>query len=386
MQSRVRPDRFTTAHAIEPLRGARIAYVVNSLEGGGAAFPIPRIGAVLAGCGAQVRVFALTLRDGRGLPPIERAGFDPVVRDGGERDHIAAARWLVRETRAWGATHLWTSLSRATLVALALAPRLDTPVICWQHNAFLKPANRRLLRFLQRRATLWVADSWSVADLTRDRLGVDPPRLATWPIYAADPAQPQAKPWRPGQTLQLGSMGRLHAAKGYDVLLAALSRLRAHGFTAPVPFSIRIAGEGAERTRLEHVARQSAVPMQLEGFAQDAAGFLASLHLYLQPSRREGFCIAAHEAMTAALPVIASRTGELAHSTENGITGWLVTPEDVDDLAAALRAALSRPDALSALGQTARMQVCTQYSQHAFTQTGIDICQRIAALTQRKPE
>ncbi|MEO6367689.1 MAG: glycosyltransferase, partial [Steroidobacteraceae bacterium] len=66
----------------------RIAYVINSVEGGGAASPVPDVTSVMRQLGAEVRVFALTRRDGRALPPMVAAGLDPLVRDGGEHDHL----------------------------------------------------------------------------------------------------------------------------------------------------------------------------------------------------------------------------------------------------------------------------------------------------------
>jgi glycosyltransferase involved in cell wall biosynthesis len=357
----------------------RVAYVINSLEGGGAALPIPAILAVLRGAGAQVRVLALTRRDGRALPAMEAAGIDVVVREGGETDHLSAARWLGGELRSWAATHLWTSLSRATILGLVIGPRLRIPVVCWQHNAFLKPWNERLLRLLQGRAALWVADSRVVADLTADRLRVSPNRLATWPIYAADPGMPQGHPWQPGEVLRLGSLGRLHPAKGYDVLIAVLAKLRADGFRSPVPFEIAIAGDGAEGVRLAEMAREAGIgELRIAGYTSAPRIFLAGLHLYLQPSRREGFCIAGHEAMTAGLPIVASRVGELAFSVRPQVNGWLAEPDDPQSLAAALRAALADPAALEALGRRARMQILNDYSQARFETAGSSVWARVA--------
>lgn len=360
------------------MTGPRIAYVINSLEGGGAALPVPAILAVLRGAGAQVRVLALTRRDGRALPAMEAAGLDVAVREGGEADHLAAARWLTRELRGWEATHLWTSLSRATILGLVLGPHLGIPVIAWQHNAFLKPWNERLLRLLQARAAMWVADSRVVEELTARRLGVPADRLATWPIYAADPAMPQARAWQPGEVLRLGSLGRLHPAKGYDVLIAALVRLREQGFRPPVPFEIAIAGDGAQGPRLAALAAEAGIEgLRLTGYATEPRAFLETLHLYLQPSRREGFCIAAHEALTAGLPVIASRVGELAFSVRPQVNGWLAEPEDPVSLATALREALSAPDTLAALGRQARAQMLDEYSQARFERTGRAIWSRL---------
>ena len=367
-----------TASAEAETRAVRIAYVINSFEGGGAAVPVPAIAQVLRDGGAEVRVFALTRRDGRAEAAIAAAGLDPLVRDGGERDHLAALRWLDRETARWGATHLWTSLTRATLLGLWLGPRRGLPVACWQHNSFLKPANLRLLRAMQHHAAVWVADSSHVAALTASRLRVESERLATWPIFAADPQALRPAAWQPGEPLRIGSLGRLHPAKGYDVLIEALALLRARGFVAPVPLEITIAGEGADRGALEAAARRAGVALAFPGFAAEPGRFLAAQHLYIQPSRREGFCIAAHEAMAAGLPIVASATGELALSVTTDC-GRLVPPGDPAALAGALAAMFGNPGMLAAMGQRGRDKVKARYSQDAFAKAGDAALSRLAS-------
>src|SRR3546814_8837707 len=57
------------------------------------------------------------------------------------------------------------------------------------------------------------------------------------------------------------------------------------------------------------------------GFTDDAPAFLAGLHAYVQPSHHEGLCIAAHEAMLAALPVVGTAVGELPRSLGDGSLG-----------------------------------------------------------------
>lgn len=360
------------------MSGMRIAYVINSVEGGGASQPVPAITRVMRDQGAQVRIFALTPRDRRGLPAMVQAGLDPRVREGGIKDHLAAAQWLRRELVDWGATHIWTSLSRATILGLLMGPMMGLPVISWQHAAFLKPWNRRLMRLLESRALLWIGDSQSVTGLTAEQLKVDRGRLMCWPIFAANPAMPCAPRWRPGETIRVGSLGRLHPVKGYDVLIDALARLRAAGFASPVPFEVAIAGDGTERDRLEALARAADVQnLTFTGYVANSTSFLSNLHLYLQPSRSEGFCIAAHEAMTAGLPVIASAVGELPWTINAGRTGSLVPPGDAVSLAAALRDLLIDPSQLAAMGDAARQDVLDRYSQEKFAANGTAILDHI---------
>ncbi|MBC7153578.1 MAG: glycosyltransferase family 4 protein [Rhodobacteraceae bacterium] len=357
----------------------RIAYVINSVEGGGAALPVPAITRVMRDWGAEVRVLALTRRDGRALDAMTAAGLDVKVRDGGLTDHLAALRWLDAEVRTLAPALIWTSLSRATLLGQILGTFRGIPVISWQHAAYLKPWNRRLMRLMSGRARLWVADSQSVAALTARRLRVPPDRLMTWPIFAADPVAPAAVPWQPGEVLRLGSLGRLHPVKGYDVLIAALAQLRAGGFVPPAPFEIAIAGDGDQGPMLRAAAEAAGVTnITWPGYVTAPKAFLAGLHGYLQPSRAEGFCIAAHEAMQAGLPVIVSAVGELAHTVQDGLTGLVVPPDDPAALAAALARLLREPDKMHTLGAAARARVLDTFSAARFTAAGRAILDRIA--------
>lgn len=357
----------------------RIAYVINSLEGGGAALPVPAVTRVMRDHGAHVTLYALTPRDRRAQPAIMDAGVSVVVRESGEKDHLAAGLWLRHALRQARPDVIWTSLSRATLIGQQVGRHLHTPVVSWQHAAFLKPANRLLLRATQRLSCLWVADSFSVGRLTSERLSVPDDRLAVWPIFRADPNAPAARPWTPGEPIRIGSLGRLHPVKGYDVLIGALAYVRAHGGDSSPPVEVTIAGDGAERAALAaQLARARLHNVRLTGFTEDPKRFLAGLHLYVQPSRSEGLCIAAHEAMQAGLPVVASAVGELPHSVRDGLTGLVVPPGDTTALGQALSFLISRPEALEAMGRAARARTLRQFSPAAFAQAGAAVMERLA--------
>jgi len=75
----------------------KIAYIINSLEGGGAASPVPALTQVMREHGAQVRVLALARRDGRALPAMEAAGLEVRCFDGTEGQQLAALRWIIRK-------------------------------------------------------------------------------------------------------------------------------------------------------------------------------------------------------------------------------------------------------------------------------------------------
>lgn len=356
----------------------RIAYVINSVEGGGAQSPVPAIAEVLRSQGAEVVVFALSRRDGRGAIAMEAAGLDVRVCPASEKQQLTALRWLHAELKAWKPDVVWTSLTRATLMGQIVGGWLGKPVVSWQHAAFLKPANRALLRWRRSASALWIGDSESVTALTAERIAPDPDKLVCWPIFSMKADAPQAAPWQPGETVRLGALGRLHPVKGYDVLLDALAQLKAQGFAPPAPFEVLIAGDGAELEALE--AQRAAAGLdnvRFVGFCADPPAFLATLHLYLQPSRSEGLCVAAHEAMQAGLPVLASAVGELPYSIVAGETGFLVPPRDPAALAATLAEALSNPERLGRMGHAARARTQERFGAEQFAARGAAIVQRL---------
>ena len=180
--------------------------------------------------------------------------------------------------------------------------------------------------------------------------------------------------------MRIGILGRLHPQKGYDLLIEALGLLKQRGFKPAAPFEILIAGDGREREAITaQLQRTGITEVRLIGFADRPQDFLASLHLYLQPSRVEGFCIAVHEAMQASLPVIASAVGQIPYTLEHGRSGWLLPPGDVNALADALAEALGHPERLAAMGQAARERVMPLYSAEAFRKAGESILQRLRA-------
>lgn len=363
----------------------RISYLINSMEGGGAQTPLPKIIRSLEQAGASVQLLALTRRNGLAIERLRAQGVDPIVRDGGEHDHLQAYNWIVKMVREWRSDVIWTSLTRSTLLGQLAGQRLGLPVISWQHNAFLKPWNERLLRWRSRAADLWIADSQQVAVLTRDRLSIPEQKLITWPIFAADPDAPRAAAWQSGTPLRLGTLGRLHPNKGYDILIEAVSILESGTMRPQFPFRIVIAGTGPDEAKLREMVRAKGLQtIEFAGFADQPEQFLAGLHLYLQPSRREGFCIAAHEAMQAGLPVIVSRTGEMPYTVSSPDLGRVVEVADAPSLAGALAELLSAPEKLSAMGHAARARVLERFSQAKFDAIGADIVRRIASSVSQR--
>ncbi|MDC7684612.1 glycosyltransferase [Asticcacaulis sp. BYS171W] len=131
----------------------------------------------------------------------------------------------------------------------------------------------------------------------------------------------------------IGAMGRLHAIKGFDVLLKAAAQLRASGQR----FVLKIAGEGPELPALKALAFSLNLDDCVEfcGWA-DPMAFLAGVDLFVVPSRQESFGLVVIEAMAAGVPVVASDTEGPREVLKAGQFGHLFANEDASALAAAV--------------------------------------------------
>jgi glycosyltransferase involved in cell wall biosynthesis len=178
------------------------------------------------------------------------------------------------------------------------------------------------------------------------------------PNFAADlaGARPAALPAPPGAR-RLLALGRLHANKGFDVLLRALALLpEAH---------LSLAGEGPERPALEVLARELGLGPRLAflGWRQDAGALLAGCEVFACPSRHEPLGNVVLEAWSAARPVVAAAAEGPAALIRPGETGLLVPKEDPAALAAAIRGLLADPTRAAALAAAGRAEYAAHYAE-----------------------
>lgn len=164
------------------------------------------------------------------------------------------------------------------------------------------------------------------------------------------------------------TVARLELYKGVDTGIRAIARLRADG----VDVRYAVVGAGKKRRAFMKLAKElnAGDAVRFVGNVPDAdLPLLYSVATaYLGASRRadgtriEGFGVALAEASATGLPVIAGRGGGLAEAVEDGETGLVVDPEDLDAVAAALRRVLTDDLFARRLGQGGRKSVETQYN------------------------
>ncbi len=176
----------------------------------------------------------------------------------------------------------------------------------------------------------------------------------------------------------IASLGNIRRVKGHDVLLRAFAVVHREFPGAQLAIGGAVL-ETAYMAELRDLLQelQIAENVSFVGSIQDQRRFLADASIFVLPSRSEGFSNAIVEAMAASLSVVATRVGGNAEAVEDGRTGFLVSSEDVDGVAAAMLRLLRDPDSAVRMGVAGRQRVIEQFTTEAMMERVVRIFDRL---------
>ena len=173
--------------------------------------------------------------------------------------------------------------------------------------------------------------------------------------------------------LSVGRLAPTERYKGHDLVIAALPQLVAAGHQ----ILYLIAGDGADRDRLQRLAQDLGVAARVRFLGQVAAAALPDLYraadLFVLPSTGEGFGIVFLEAMACGTPALGLAVAGATDALADGRLGIAASPED-------FAAALSRQ--LAAETSTARtlpQAVQARFGRDLFAARANALIERCAA-------
>jgi glycosyltransferase involved in cell wall biosynthesis len=200
--------------------------------------------------------------------------------------------------------------------------------------------------------------------------GVQAGRISVAPLGLMDYTEGQVLPAPRPQTILF--FGRITPYKGIEILLPAFEQVQRQFPQA----RLILAGSGSLLPYLVALHRLTGVEVinrwidESEIHALFARAGVVALP-YTSAAQSRVLTIAA----SFALPVVTTRTGGLSEQLEDGKTGWLVPPGDVNALAAALQRLLAEPALAEQMGITLREDYLSARSWERAADTVLHTCQ-----------
>lgn len=162
--------------------------------------------------------------------------------------------------------------------------------------------------------------------------------------------------------LVVGMTAGFRPEKNHEEVFVAFSRLIREG----LPVRLLLIGDGDRRGLLEREARKLGIDGRIvwAGFTGDPKGYLSIVDVGVLFSYAvETFSMAILEMMAMGRPVVAADIGGTREAVQDGVTGFLVPPRNVDALADRLGLLLRDPRLRRTCGAAARETVLKRFTK-----------------------
>jgi len=170
------------------------------------------------------------------------------------------------------------------------------------------------------------------------------------------------------------TIAHLIPEKGVHFLLRAFARLNSESAR------LVVAGDGQEREKLQALSVEMGISQRVEfcGLRDDAEQLLSDADIFVHPAVwGEGFGLTIAEAMASGRPVVASRVGAIPELIEDGVSGLLVPPGDIEALCTAIQRLIEDPELRRQLATRARKCVEERFSLERCVEAHAGWCERL---------
>ncbi len=173
--------------------------------------------------------------------------------------------------------------------------------------------------------------------------------------------------------------GRLHPQKNLDLLIDAWPGVR-----AAVPATLVLAGEGAERARLESRLQSQGLgdTVILPGAVDDVADLLRAADVFVLPSVAEGMSNSLLEAMASGCPIVASDIGGNRDLIQDGGNGVLVAPDSAARWSQAIVRMLNDREFARRMGSAAAATIAERYALPVVVARYVGLYRRLLSRTE----
>lgn len=320
--------------------------IIHLISGGDVGGAKTHVLSLLQGLGKTQTVRLVCFTEGDFAKDARAMGIDTLVM---ERSVMQSIRLLLQMITSEGFQIVHCHGSRANMIGAILRRKINVPIVTTVHSDYRldylgRPFHRLTYGTINtvalRLFDYHIGVSEAVAQLLISR-GFDPQTM--FYIYnGVDFSKTEVKRSRQEyfdsiglkadeDTVVFGIAARLNPVKDIPTLIRAFSIAnKAYPNTRLV-----IAGDGEDRQALETLAAQTCAPgsVVFAGWVEDTNSFYHAIDVNTLSSLSETFPYAMLEGARMRCATIASRVGGVPYMLENGVSGLLFEPRDVDALA-----------------------------------------------------
>jgi len=274
---------------------------------------------------------------------------------------------------------------RGGLLGRLAARRMKVPVIYTEHlwtkhyhlsNPAYEKAQITAQKFLDRYTTKTIAVSGAVKDfLVRKKFkpgkivvilnGIDPKFAKTELIK-----KPKGIP------IIFGSVGALNRQKNYIRILKAVTKIKKEH--PDLMFHYQIIGEGPDRKKLVNIVKRLKLEriVHFTGRVEKVEEQLKHFSFFVTASMSESFGLAAAEALSMGLPVVASDAGGLKDIVHEGC-GFLIDPRDIDEISQAIYKLITDDKLREEMSDCAREDASKRFSESKMVDKIVTLYEKV---------
>ncbi|HLI34582.1 MAG TPA: glycosyltransferase [Terriglobia bacterium] len=172
----------------------------------------------------------------------------------------------------------------------------------------------------------------------------------------------------------IATVANIRRVKGLDVLIRAMAIVREEYPGA----CLVVAGEILEpeyMRELQELIRDLDLAERVKflGGSENVFALLRASDVFCLLSRSEGFSNALIEAMACGLPCVATRVGGNGEAVADGVSGFLVPPDDPEAAAHRILAVLRDPAKSRQMGRAGQLIVKTRFTAQAMIERLVDV-------------
>lgn len=293
-------------------------------------------------------------------------------------------RSLIRLLRDLRPEVVHTHSSKAGILGRAAAWKLGIPAVHTIHGPAFHPFQSRAAYHAFRKAEIWGARRCarliSVCDAMTEQyvLAGVAPREQFVTVYSGMEVEPFLNPTRPRavvrqelgfepQHVVIGKIARLFHLKGHEYVIAAARTVLARQPQARFLF----VGDGLLREALERTIAAAGLTDKFvfTGLVPttQVPELVHAMDIVVHTSLREGLARVLPQGLIAGKPIVSYDVDGAREVCLPDVTGFLLPPQAVDELAAALVRLVEDPRLRQKLGETGRQRFTEQFRHQTMT-------------------